>query len=167
MDSKTLKTLEFDKILLRLAELARNDGAKEKALALMPSSKYNAVVQTLDETDAVVTLLLKYGTPEQVSFASPEEALKRLAVGGGLSMAELLNIARILKGARLMKRYTEEQTGVLYGYIEELCPEKRLEERITSSIISESEMADGAGTELAAVRRKMRNASAKIRETLD
>lgn len=167
MDSKTLKTLEFDKILLRLAELARNDGAKEKALALVPSSKYNAVVQTLDETDAAVTLLLKYGTPEQVSFASPEESLKRLAVGGGLSMAELLNIARILKGARLMKRYTAEQTGVLYGYIEELCSEKRLEERITSSIISESEMADGAGAELAAVRRKMRNASAKIRETLD
>ncbi len=167
MDSKTLKTLEFDKILLRLAELARNDGAKEKALALVPSSKYNAVVQTLDETDAAVTLLLKYGTPEQVSFASPEESLKRLAVGGGLSMAELLNIARILKGARLMKRYTAEQTGVLYGYVEELCSEKRLEERITSSIISESEMADGAGAELAAVRRKMRNASAKIRETLD
>ena len=167
MDSKTLKTLEFDKILLRLAELARNDGAKEKALALVPSSKYNAVVQTLDETDAAVTLLLKYGTPEQVSFASPEESLKRLAVGGGLSMAELLNIARILKGARLMKRYTAEQTGVLYGYIEELCSEKRLEERITTSIISESEMADGAGAELAAIRRKMRNASAKIRETLD
>lgn len=167
MEHKSLKTLEFDKILEKLAELAKNDAAKTIALGLEPTNNIRAVEQTLDETDAAVQLLLKFGSPEIVRISDISEAAKRLAAGGGLSMTELLNIARILKGARVMKQYTQEQTGVLSGYIAELEPDKRLEERITTSIVSEDEMADGASTELANIRRKIKNTSAKIRDTLD
>ncbi len=167
MEHKSLKTLEFDKILEKLAELAKNDAAKTIALGLEPTNNIRAVEQTLDETDAAVQLLLKFGSPEIVRISDISEAAKRLAAGGGLSMTELLNIARILKGARVMKQYTPEQTGVLSGYIAELEPDKRLEERITTSIVSEDEMADGASTELANIRRKIKNTSAKIRDTLD
>lgn len=167
MEHKSLKTLEFDKILEKLAELAKNDAAKAIALGLEPTNNIRAVEQTLDETDAAVQLLLKFGSPEIVRISDISEAAKRLAAGGGLSMTELLNIARILKGARVMKQYTPEQTGVLSGYIAELEPDKRLEERITTSIVSEDEMADGASAELANIRRKIKNTSAKIRDTLD
>lgn len=167
MEKKTLKTLEFDKILDMLAEFAKNDAAKELCKSLVPSSVFRAVEQTLDETDAAVTFILKYGSPETVRIYSAAEALKRLAVGGSLSMSELLNIARILKGARIMQAYTPEQTGVLSGYISELSPEKRLEDRITSSIISEDEMADGASPALSDIRRKIRSTSSKIRDSLD
>ena len=167
MEHKSLKTLEFDKILEKLAELAKNDAAKTIALRLEPTNNIRAVEQTLDETDAAVQLLLKFGSPEIVRISDISEAAKRLAAGGGLSMTELLNIARILKGARVMKQYTPEQTGVLSGYIAELEPDKRLEERITTSIVSEDEMADGASAELANIRRKIKNTSAKIRDTLD
>lgn len=167
MEHKSLKTLEFDKILEKLAELAKNDAAKTIALGLEPTNNIRAVEQTLDETDAAVQLLLKFGSPEIVRISDISEAAKRLAAGGGLSMTELLNIARILKGARVMKQYTPEQTGVLSGYIAELEPDKRLEERITTSIVSEDEMADGASAELANIRRKIKNTSAKIRDTLD
>lgn len=167
MERKTFKTLEFDKILLMLADFAKNDDAKAKATALEPSSQFRVVEQTIDETDAAVTLMLKYGSPEIVRISSISDSVKRLAVGGGLSMPELLNIARILKGARIMKRYTPEQTGVLSGYIGELVSAKPLEDRITTSIISEEEMADHASGELATIRRKIKNASAKIKDTLD
>lgn len=167
MEHKSLKTLEFDKILERLAALAKNDAAKELALKLVPTNNIRAVEQTLDETDAAVQLLLKFGSPEIVRISDISESVKRLNAGGGLSMSELLNISRILKGARVMKQYTPEQTGVLSGYITELEPNKRLEERITTSIISEDEMADGASAELAGIRRKIKNTSSKIRDTLD
>ena len=52
MEHKSLKTLEFDKILERLAALAKNDAAKELALKLVPTNNIRAVEQTLDETDA-------------------------------------------------------------------------------------------------------------------
>lgn len=167
MDEKTLKTLEFNKITAMLAEFAKNDGAKEKAEALKPVTNEKSVRQMLDETDSALTLILKYGAPEILTVSSPSEAAKRLAVGGGLSMPELLNIARILKCARLLKQYTAEKLGVLYGYTESLYPDKRLEDRIFTSIISETEMADTAGPELASVRRRIKNAGAKIRSTLD
>lgn len=167
MESKTFKTLEFDKILLMLADFAKNDDAKAKAMKLEPSSQFRVVEQTLEETDAAVTLMLKFGSPEIVRINNIDESVKRLKVGGGLSMPELLNIARILKGARIMKKYTPEQTGILSGYIAELVSSKPLEDRITTSIISDEEMADHASAELATIRRKIKNASAKIKDTLD
>lgn len=167
MEIKTLKTLEFDKILIMLADLAKNDKAKEKAMALVPSSDFRAVEQMQDETDGAVTLLLKYGSPEIMRINDVTESVKRLSIGGGLSSTELLNIARILKSARLIKRYTTEQLGILSGYVAELVPDKNLEERITSSILSEEEIADNASPELASIRRKIKNTSAKIKDTLD
>ncbi len=167
MEQKTLKTLEFDKILSTLAEFAKNDAAKAKARALLPTANFSAAEQMLLETDAAVTIILKYGSPELVYINDIGETQKRLSVGAGLSMAELLNIARIFKGARIIKKYTPEQTGILSGYVEELVPDKSLEERIFSSIISEEEMADNASAELSSIRRKMRNSSAKVKETLD
>lgn len=167
MEQKTLKTLEFDKILSTLAEFAKNDAAKAKARALLPTANFSAAEQMLLETDAAVTIILKYGSPELVYINDIGETQKRLSVGAGLSMAELLNIARIFKGARIIKKYTPEQTGILSGYVEELVPDKNLEERIFSSIISEEEMADNASAELSSIRRKMRNSSAKVKDTLD
>lgn len=167
MDNKSLKTLEFDKILERLAEYARNESAKEKALSLTPSSDSRIVEQMIEETDSAMTLMIKYGSPDIVYINSITESVKRLSAGGGLSMSELLNIARVLKGARIMKQYTEEQAGTLSGYISELIASKPLEDRIFASIISEDEMADAASPELANIRRKIKNSSAKVRDTLD
>ncbi len=167
MESKTLKTLEFDKILNMLSSFAKNDAAKDKAVALKPSADARAVLQMLQETDAASVLILKYGSPDIVRINDVNESVKRLAVGGGLSMSELLNIGAVLRGARIMKKYTPEQAGILSGYIEELVPDKRLEERISTSIISDEEMADGASAELAVIRRKIKNTSAKIKDSLD
>ena len=167
MDNKSLKTLEFDKIAERLAEFARNDSARDKALSLTPSSDFRVVEQTIEETDSAVQLMIKYGSPDIVYINDITESVKRLSADGGLSMSELLNIARILKGARIMKQYTEEQTGTLSGYISELVSAKPLEDRIFTSIISDDEMSDTASTELANIRRKIKNSSAKVRDTLD
>lgn len=167
MERKTLETLEFDKILYMLTNHAKNQLTRDKILKLTPSSSYREAEQLVLETDAAVTTILKYGTPEILTIDDVNPSLKRLNIGGTLSAAELLNIARLLKGARLLKKYTPEQVGILYGYFEELTPNKRLEEEICTSIISEEEIADNASSALYDIRRKIRNAGAKIKSTLD
>ncbi len=167
MEQKTLKTLEYDKILELLSAFAKNDTTRTRIAALTPSSNFRAVEQTLAETDAALTLILKYGSPELLWICDIGEVIKRLEIGGVLNMTELLNLGRILKNARTLKALTPEQTGILSGYIEELTPDKALEERIASSILSEEEMADAASAELATIRRKIRNASSKIKDSLD
>lgn len=167
MEEKTLTTLEFNKILNMLGGFAKNDEAKDIIKNLKPSPSLREVEQMLLETDAAVTMSLQYGTPEILRVDSVKASLKRLAVGGGLSITELLNIARILKCARSLKRYTEEQTGILSGYFSELSPNKTLEEKITSAIVSEDEIADTASPALADIRRKIKRTGAKVKDSLD
>lgn len=167
METKTLKTLEYNKILDLLSGFARNDETKKRIEALVPSNDMRVVEQTLFETDSAVTLILKYGTPEILWICDITESVKRLEIGGSLSMGELLNIARILKNARILKALKPEQTGTLSGYIEELFFHKAIETRITEAIISEEEMADTASTELYNIRRKLRNASNKVKSSLN
>lgn len=167
MEEKTLSTLEFTKILRLLEDFAKNDDAKEMIKNLKPSPSFREVEQMLLETDAAVTMSLKFGAPEILRIDSIKPSLKRLAVGGGLSMAELLNIARLLKCARNLKRYTDEQTGILSGYFAELSPNKTLEDKINTAVISEDEIADSASPALANIRRKIKNTGAKVKESLD
>ena len=167
MEQKTFKTLEFNKILKMLSDFAQNDEAKKTAEKLVPSSDLHTVLQNLSETDSAVSIILKYGSVNLSYISDIDASLKRLSLGGGLSASELLNIAKILKNARLMKQYTPEQSGSLSGYIEGLVPDKSLEDKITSSIISEDEISDNASSELASIRRKIKNSSEKVRSLLD
>ncbi len=167
MEQKTLKTLEYHKILEQLSGFAKNEATRLRIAALTPSSQFRVVEQTLAETDGALTLMLKYGAPELFTIYDIQEAVKRLEIGGSLNMPELLNLGRILKNSRTLKSLTPEQTGVLCGYIESLYPDKGLEDTIFTSILSEEELSDSASPQLASLRRKMRNASARIKDSLD
>lgn len=167
MEEKALRTLEFDKIREMLSFCAVNDDAKETALSLLPRTNIDEVKSGLADTDAATVMIYKYGTPPVLEISSVSAALKRLKVGGSLSMAELLNIAKVLKCVAQLKKYYDGHQGVLDYYF--FCLEKhsQLEEEISSSIISETEMADGASPELAQIRRKINRAGDKIKDTLN
>ncbi len=167
MEDKSLSVLEFNKIISRLAGMTRNEDARKIAEGLTPSPNFSEVSRTLAETDAAVTMSLKFGAPEILHVDPIEGSLKRLAVGGGLNAAELLNIARVLKCAARLKRCTDEQTGILSGYFAELTPVPTLENEITLAVISDDEIADTASPQLSDIRRKMKNTGAKIKNTLD
>lgn len=167
MEEKSLSTLEYTKILKSLSECAKNDDAKTMAEELKPSSDFREVERALAETDAAVTMSLKFGSPEILRVEPVDGAIKRLDVGGALSTAELLNVARLLKCIRNLKRYTKEQTGALEEYFSELVSAKPIEDEINRAIVSEDEIADAASPALANVRRKMKNTGAKIKDSLD
>lgn len=167
MEEKSLSTLEYTKILKSLSECAKNDDAKIMAEELKPSSDFREVERALAETDAAVTMSLKFGSPEILRVEPVDGAIKRLDVGGALSAAELLNVARLLKCIRNLKRYTKEQTGALEEYFSELVSAKPIEDEINRAIVSEDEIADAASPALANVRRKMKNTGAKIKDSLD
>ena len=167
MEEKSLSTLEYTKILKSLSECAKNNDAKTMAEELKPSSDFREVERALAETDAAVTMSLKFGSPEILRVEPVDGAIKRLDVGGALSAAELLNVARLLKCIRNLKRYTKEQTGALEEYFSELVSAKPIEDEINRAIVSEDEIADAASPALANVRRKMKNTGAKIKDSLD
>ncbi len=167
MEKKTYLTLEYDKILNKISEYALIQRAKEEILALLPTSDFNEAKVCLDETDAAMVMILKYGSPSIGKIRDVDGAVKRMKIGGTLSMGELLNIGAVLKGADSLKKYYADRDTVLNIYFENLFSERQLEEVISSSILSEEEMADGASPELAAIRRKIRRAGDKIKDSLN
>ena len=167
--AKTLNTLEYDKIIEMLVECTATEGAKARARALMPTDEYDFVVDRQNKTDDAKRLINAKGYP---SFSAPEsvpEAADRAYKGGILSPRELLDVASLLRSARGMLDYIETDKPfetTLDPIFRRLITNRPLEDRITRSIISEDLIADEASPELADIRRKIRNANNKIKETL-
>lgn len=167
MDSKNLKTLEFDKICMMLAELCVNDETKTKALNLLPSCDINVVKELLADTDRAAVSICKYGAPPVSRIFPVLPALKRIEIGGTLSAAELLNIAAVLKCTHRLKKYDETASDAAGKYFSYLEPCNDVEAKISSAIVSEEEIADSASPELSNIRRKIRRTGDKIKDILN
>ena len=166
---KTLITLEFDKICNMLADCAPTEGARELAYCLMPSADVTEVLRRLHRTTDARRLCDVKGMPPFGSVKDVSEACERAVKGAMLTTRELLEVARVLRASRGLVDYLKNNKHfdtTLDAVFERLLPNRHLEERITRSIISEDMIADEASRELAEVRRKIREANNRIKETL-
>ena len=166
---KSLVTLELPAVLEMLAQQAVGDTAKEAALSLSPSGDRAEVKRRLDETTAAKTMMVVRGSPSFSGVKDVRPSLARADLGGALNTRELLDIARVLQCARLVRGYLADDTvgktsidHLFYA----LHTNKFLEEKINNSITGEDEIADGASSELASIRRQMRAAAARARDAL-
>lgn len=119
-------------------------------------------------SDAKRLLNLK-GTPSFGMAKDIGDACARADKGAVLSTRELLDVAVVLRTSRMLLDYIHANRlfeTVLDEIFERLVPERSLEEKITRSILSEDMIADEASRDLADIRRKMRLANNKIKETL-
>jgi DNA mismatch repair protein MutS2 len=166
---KSLSTLELDRVLELLAGCAVSDEAKDRCRKLRPLSDADDIRELLAQTSAAVKLTSMKGSPSFRDVKDVSGSLSRADRGGSLSPAELLRIAGVLRAARGVKEYADGE-GVgdtcLNSLFYELTANRYLEEKITTAILSEEEIADAASPQLADIRRHMRVQSAKIRESL-
>ena len=166
---KTLTTLEFDKICAMLAECAPTQGAKDRALALMPSGDATVVLRRLRRTTDARRLCDVKGQPPFGSVTDISDACQRAVKGAMLSTRELLEVGRVLRTARSLCDYIKINKPfdtALDELFERLLPNRYLEDMITRSILSEDMIADEASRELADIRRKIRDTNNRIKETL-
>ena len=169
---KSITKLELDKVLALLADQASSQAAKERCMALRPLDDADEIRRKLEETSAACACITVKGSPGFGGLYDVGASVDRAYRGGCLSPEELLRIAAVLKSARQTKSYAEgegkgvQEPSVLDIYFQQLTTNKYLEERIFNSILSKDEIADAASSELASIRRKIRQQSSKIRESL-
>ena len=166
---KSLRTLELPTVLQMLSDQAVGETAKENALALTPSSDEAEVRHRLEETSAAKTMMVVRGSPSFSGVKDVRASLARADLGGSLNTRELLDIARVMQCARLVRGYlADDSVGktCIDAYFHALHTNKFLEEKITTSIVGEDEIADSASSELATIRRQMRAAAARARDAL-
>ena len=166
---KSLNILELPVVLDMLAAEAVTDGGKEACRSLRPSSDRLEVKNRLAETSAAKEMMVVRGSTSLSGIKDIRPSLSRADLGGSLNTIELLNIARVLQCARLVKGYTSDDKlgkSCIDHLFAALHANRFLEEKITGSIVGEDEIADSASSELANIRRKIRAASARVRDCL-
>ena len=165
---KSLTKLELDKVLALLADHASSPAAKERCLAVQPLDDAEDIRLLQAQTSAACKLITLKGSPSFGGIVDVGASLSRADRGGCLSPEELLRVATVLKAARTAKEYAEGDAveSGLDIFFRQLTPNKFFEERIFTSILSKDEIADAASSELASIRRKIRQQSSKIRESL-
>lgn len=162
--------LELPKVLSRLSEFTSCEDARYMAEHLTPETNLDLAKLLLKQTDDAHALMAKFGAPSFGGLKNVNNALYRASAGGVLNMRELLDIAEVLRVIRSLSEWKSRNSGIVTSidtYFESMTPNKFLEDRITSAIISEDEMSDNASPALYDIRRKIRIASSKVRDKLD
>lgn len=169
--SKSVKTLELDKILRLLCNEATLEDAKERSLNIKPLTNINEVKRELNATNDAYTFMAKYQAPSFGSAVNVASPLRRAGASAVLSTGELLDIAETLRVIRSLKAWREDclnmgETSINYLF-EGLFPNKYLEDKITFAIMGENQISDNASPTLYDIRRKIVSRSEKIKDILD
>ncbi len=186
MNDKSLKVLEFHKIIELLAEHATSEPGRNMCRALRPSVVLSAIEQSQQETDDAVSRLLRRGSTNFGSNKDLGFSLKSLGAGSTLSISELLKIAMLLENTARVKNYGREEKhsenlratvsdeesasfsegDSLTSYFDALEPFSPLSSEIRRCILSEEEIADDASSNLKKIRREKAATGDKIHSQL-
>ena len=158
MNPRYLETLEFSKVLQRLAEHTSFSAARALALALRPSTDAEQARQWQRETsEAKMLLSVKPGT--SVGGAHDvRPLLKDAQIGTTLEPRSLLDVvSTLLSGKRLRRAIVQDADrfpalATTARHIEE-CP--KLVAEITRCINDQGEVVDNASPALARIRREL------------
>lgn len=170
IDNKTIKSLEFNKILEILSSFAVCDVTKTEILKTVPAQSLPEAELLQKQTAEAYITKTKYNLSPVVSFDEIDEILSKANIGAILQMGELLKIARVIRAARIAKKEIEgtgEDIVSLKNIVSTLFIDNELEKIIGDSILSENEMKDEASDKLRSVRRKIKTADARLKEKLN
>ena len=172
MNSKVLKTLEFNKIKETLASQAYSQRAKGLCKALAPLNDLYEIQKAQAQTTAAVSLLRKKHTPAFNPLKDITPHIRRLDVGSFLNASELLDIAGNLEVCASIKKFlepgpNEEIPEAFSYYYSELEPCEDIRFEIKRCIISPDEIADDASFALKDIRRQKVITASKVSKTLN
>lgn len=170
MDLSALKTLEFAKIVARVAERTVTIRGRELAEALAPTSDVDEVKNELALTDDAVGVLRQAQSVPFGGIRDLRHVVGRARVGGGLSGEELLAVGSTLRAVRLMKGFFADfpgETGALSGWAQSLVVLRTVEFSIERAIDDNGSVKDDASDKLGQLRREIRLLQSRIKDRLD
>jgi len=172
MNSKALRTLEYNKIIRLLADQATSDSGRELCENLLPMDNIGDIESAQTETADAFTRLVRRGSVSFSGVSEVDAPLKRLAIGGSLNSSELLRISVLLENAARAKAYgrpenaddAEDSLTSLFSYLE---PLSSVSSEIRRCVLSEDEISDDASPALRQIRRSIAGAGDRIHSTLN
>ena len=168
MNKKTLKVLEYYKIIELLKNEADSDVGREIISELVPLKDPRIIEHALDETGEATRLIIFKGPLPLGNFYDVKNHVTMAQKGGTLAISELLKVLYNMKISRDVKKYIGDDVPdlpIIADLIEVIETFKNLEEDLDKSIENEEEISDNASAELRRIRRSIvrQNDSIKAR----
>ena len=173
MDQKSLRVLEYNKIIDLLATKASSSLGLKYIEELTPKPDYKEVKDMLEETSEAQGILIKRGHVNLGGIQDISDSVKRAEIGAVLDPGSLLKISDNLRAARNLKRSLTpgEEEDFNYPMIQSLSNAlyvyRDIEEEINNAIISEVEISDNASPTLRSIRRGILQKNQSIRTKLN
>ncbi|MCC3863821.1 endonuclease MutS2 [Terrisporobacter petrolearius] len=173
MDQKSLKVLEYNKIIDLLATKASSSLGLKYIEQLIPKPNYKEVKDMLEETSEAQGILIKRGHVNLGGIQDISDSVRRADIGAVLDPGSLLKISDNLRAARNLKISLTpgEEEDFNYPIIQSLSNAlyvyRDIEEEINNAIISEIEISDNASPTLRSIRRGILQKNQSIRSKLN
>ena len=170
MNDKTLRVLEFNKVIQLLTNEAQTTIGKELSSQVKPKNALEEVQLLQDETDEAVSIIRLDKTIPLGGITDIREALKRALIGSTLSASECLNVSTTIYGGRQTKNFIdnlEEHLPLLENYVSQITPLYELEKTISQAIDDNGYVLDTASEKLRGIRSSIRDLEARVRERLN
>ena len=159
MDPKTLHTLEYFKILEKLAGYCAFAASADKARGLRPTDNLEEAQQWLKQTSEAVQMLV---TRPDLTIGGARDVRSQVdlaAHGSVLTPSDLLDIKSTLVAARTLVR-TFERLGTQFPSLSEIAAQiptaQGVVDSITRAISERAEILDSASEKLNTIRRELR-----------
>ncbi|WP_082389999.1 endonuclease MutS2 [Ornatilinea apprima] len=170
MDEKTLKTLEFPKVLERLAAYAAFSYSAALARELRPTTDRQEVLERQARTTEARHLLSVH---DEIGVGGARDVRPQVELArrrGVLEAPDLLEIKNTLIAARELARSVERQEAPypqLQAISARLAPPPGVVDAISQSISDRGEVLDSASPKLAAIRRELKTAHERLLSRLE
>ncbi len=168
IDSKVIKTLEFNKIREQISSFAVLSTSKEYILNEGVNCDYVNAKFLLDKTKEAYDLYIQ-GVKGVVYFDEITNELSLAKKLSTLAPSSLLKVARLLKSSRITHSEIiefSENKPILYDIACRIFFDNYLENDIFSKIVSDDEVSDRASDKLYSIRQTIKHINEKIREKL-
>ena len=170
MQERTLKALEFHKILDSVASYASSEPAREAVRDIRPIRELSYVNELLQEVYEADKIAFEYATNLSFAFDNIDFVLEKASVMSVLTMGELLRVSRMLRVARSVKstiaKVPDDSLKLIKDLANSIYTDKSLEEDIDNAIISDTEMHDRASDDLRSIRIRIKKTGEQIKSKL-
>ena len=173
MNEKSLRVLEFNKVIDLLKNKASSSLGLKYIEKLTPSSNFEDVKYMLEETSETQSILLKMGSVGLQGIHDIEDKAKRANIGALLDQGSLILIADTLRVARNLKNKLSSSNDENFNYpiiqslSNSLYSYRDIEDAIYNAIISDVEISDNASSTLRDIRRRIVQKNQSIRSKLN
>jgi DNA mismatch repair protein MutS2 len=170
LDQRTLRALEFDKVVAMLTAHASFSAGSALCARLEPLDDLESAQAAQAETAEALACLRLSQSPPFGGVTDVREAAQRAHIGVMLDPHDLLQVADLIGGSRKIKKFLGDLSPdypVLRGLGSQIVVAADVEKRVRDAISDSAEIRDDASPELLRIRRAHRIAQSRIRDRLE